>query len=194
MKKNINRLCCLLIVLVLINGCKKGPDGEIGPAGPQGVVGDKGPDGDLGKVKVIATEWYTVKEADFIKAYDPKTFTSKITFSGNKINQLTENILKDGIVLVYNKVTGDDENIYLLPFTLQYYYAWGEIMQRNYLFEASAKKMECSIKFAKHVDVNEIFIDEDFRFVFIAGASGARLKDIDFKNYEAVKKAFNLED
>jgi hypothetical protein len=184
----------LIFSLLSVLACK-GPIGEAGAVGPQGLTGDKGPKGDLTKFNVIATEWYHFTVADFIKAYDPKTFTIRVTLSGNKLNQLTDNIIKDGMILVYNRITDTPDVIYPLPFTLQRPDAATGTHQIIYSFETKAKQVDCLIKRTKNITPSaDNFIDEEFRVVIIPGPSGARLKDLDLRDYKAVKKAFNLED
>lgn len=180
----------ILFSFLILTACK-GPAGEAGPIGPQGLTGDKGATGDLSKFNVIATEWYAFKDTDFIKAYDTKTSMSKVTLSGNKLNQLTDNIIKDALILVYNRVTDTPDNIYPLPFTIQ---APEYSYQILYGFEVKPKQVDCFVKFTKNILPEEYFIGEEFRVVIIPGPSGARLKNIDLKDYAAVKKAFNLQD
>ncbi|MBA4853884.1 collagen-like protein [Emticicia sp. BO119] len=185
----------LFICLLLTVFACKGPAGEAGPIGPQGLTGDKGPTGDLTKFNVIATEWYRFTVADFIKAYDPKTFTVKVSLSGNKLNQLTDNIIKDGLVLVFNRISDTPDVIYPLPFILQRPDPVNGAHQIIYSFDTKLKQVDCLIKRTKNITPSEDnFIDEEFRVVIIPGVSGARLKSVDLRDYKAVKKAFNLED
>ncbi len=193
MKKNVYSLLILLLTVILFNACK-GPAGDPGPAGAQGPKGDTGAKGDPGSVSVITTGWIPVTQKDLIARYDAQGLIIATRFFGGQIDKLSQKILDDGIILAYNRQTINKQSVTSIPFTLDLNFMEPGL-QLSYYFEARPKEMYCYIQLSKAMkDLTPILVDEEYRFVFIPGPSGARLKDIDLSNYEAVKKAFNLTD
>ncbi len=193
MKRNVYSLLTLLLTVLLFNACK-GPAGDPGPAGTQGAKGDTGPKGDQGSVNIISTAWIPVTKQQIIARYDATGLISGSSFTGGGIEKLSQKILDDGIILVYNRETSDKQSVNSVPFTLDLNFMEPGL-QLSYYFEAKPKEVGCFIQFSKNPkDINSIFTDEEYRFIFIPGPSGARLKNIDLKDYAAVKKAFNLQD
>ncbi|RYU92817.1 collagen-like triple helix repeat-containing protein [Emticicia agri] len=193
MKKNIYSLFTLLLTVLLFNACK-GPAGDPGPAGPQGAKGDIGAKGDPGTVSIISTGWITVSEELFKASYVPEDLITNIKFTGPDIDKISQKVLDDGIILVYNRLPTSKNVINAIPYTLDLnFYEPG--LQLSYFFEARPKEVNCYIQFSKAVnDISDYVGTEEFRVVIIPGPSGLRLKNIDLRDYNAVKKAFNLED
>lgn len=193
MKRNIYSLLTLLFIAFLLNACK-GPAGDPGPIGPQGAKGDTGAKGDPGTVSVITTGWIPVTQKDMISRYDAEGLIIATRFFGGQLDKLSQKILDDGIILAYNRQTANKQSVTSIPFTLDLNFMEPGL-QLSYYFEARPKEVNCYIQLSKSVkDISPYLVDEEYRFVFIPGPSGARMKDIDFNNYEAVKKAFNLQD
>jgi hypothetical protein len=143
----------------------KGPQGEVGPQGTQGSQGIQGNAGPIGTANVIYSEWTKV------------TFTGggsdwRATISAPKI---TKEILDRGIIKTYFKFTGSDIN------EVPYVHVGVDILQT--------------------VDLGKIILTSSFngsnlfwRYVIIPGGIGARRANFDYADYEAVKKAYNIQD
>lgn len=97
MKKSI---VMLLSLMVVFSSCRRDP--VEGPRGPQGPPGPPGAGGG------IVSDIYTVRESDWI-------FEDPSYFGDIEIPDLTEDIVNNGIVLVYLKV--DDNTFTQLPLT-----------------------------------------------------------------------------
>lgn len=92
-------------------------------------------------------------------------------------------------MLAYNRVFGSPAEVWLVPF--DYYHDSNHI---TYSLRLQPKKAIIDINFSKAIDPQTYFVDEEFRIVVIPPASGARLRSINFKDYNEVKRAFNLKD
>ena len=193
MKKNVYSQLILLLTILLFNACK-GPAGDPGPAGAQGPKGDTGAKGDPGSVSVISTAWIPLTQKDMIARYDAQGLIIATKFFGGQIDKLSQKILDDGIILAYNRQTINKQSVTSIPFTLDLNFMEPGL-QLSYYFEARPKEMYTYIQLSKVIkDLTPYLVDEEYRFIFIPGPSGARIKGIDLTNYEAVKKAFNLQD
>jgi hypothetical protein len=153
------------IIIVAIISCK-GPQGEVGPQGTQGSQGIQGNAGPIGTANVIYSEWTNI------------TFTGSGSSWQAKISapKITQEILDKGLVKTYFKL---DKNVYELPLAsggLSYLYQSISIGNINLL---SNSKWSSEIP---------------WRYVIIPGGIGARRANIDYSDYEAVKKAYNIPD
>jgi len=189
MKRNAFSLLALLLGLVIFNSCK-GPVGDPGPMGPQGPKGDPGSGGSS---TILSTGWIPVTKQQAISRYDAEGLLIGSRFTGGELDKLSQKILDDGIILVYNRVAGS-QSINSVPFTLDMNYKEAGL-QLSYYFEALPKEVNCYIQFSKKLaDISPYIENEEYRIIIIPGPSGLRMKNIDLKDYEAVKKAFNLKD
>jgi len=155
--------------LALTSSCKKE-----GPAGPQGVAGTNGADGNANvqSTTVTVSGW----------SYSAPSYYTNITWSG-----ITSSINTDGAVLVY--VSNGGGGFSQLPLTM-------------YLSSTYSSTMEV-ISYTGGVTI--YWTDSDlttpatppnytFKVVAIAPAGLAAHPGIDYKNYAAVKAAFNIKD
>ncbi|MDZ7898074.1 MAG: collagen-like protein [Arcicella sp.] len=162
-----------LAIFVTLFACK-GPAGEIGPAGPTGAAGATGATGATGPAgtsasAAIYSEWITA-------TFSQTTFAATITAP-----KLTQEIVDRGSVHVYLK---GSQLVFPLPYTetdslgrVAIHLDYGIGAGRIILFTTTP------------------IPPQQFRYVLIPGgvASGRRAA-IDFNNYEAVKKEFDLKD
>ncbi|GAB3505095.1 collagen-like triple helix repeat-containing protein [Emticicia fontis] len=193
MKRTVYSLLTLLLTVLIFNSCK-GPAGDIGPAGPQGAKGDTGAKGDPGAINVLSTGWVTVSEQLYKSNYDAESLITGIKLSGGVLDKLSQKVLDDGIILVYNRQQSNKGVIVSIPYTLDFSFVEPGL-QLSYFYEAMPKEVNCYIQFSKALkDISDFVSNDEFRVIIIPGASGLRLKNIDLRNYEAVKKAFNLQD
>jgi hypothetical protein len=158
----------ILALFISLYACK-GPAGDVGPAGPAGATGATGATGPAGSSGAIYSEWIT-------PTFSSTTFSATLTAP-----KLTQEILDRGAVHVYIKGTS---LIFPLPYT--------DI--------DSLGRVPFHLDFAAGVGRIVIFTTAPvsglpFRYVLIPGSIPAgRRAAIDFNNYEAVKKEFDLKD
>lgn len=163
----------LLLPTMLIISCSKegpaGPQGDAGVQGLQGSAGQQGPPGPAGTANVIYSDWLT---------YDLKAGVySGLYYARILAPKLTQAILDKGDIKLYISSYGQ---VWPLPFTLM----------PNFYFQYS-------------LGIIDLFSPTDWdtysgykiRYVFIPGSVHARgLPTIDWNDYEAVKRYYNLPD
>lgn len=211
MKRFIGKHWYLMILLpFLVFACVE--DGETGPQGPQGEdgidgtngtdgtdglqgntgdTGDTGDQGDPGTANVIYSPW-TVFEND--RWSQPVTFINvnrrRYTISAN---DLTENILNTGVIMVYIRNSGPKQ-AYPLPLTTAINQSTHQVMA----FDAGIGFM--IVNFYNLGNTNDPGIPSEswsYRYVFIPGGtptSGSRMANIDLSDYEEVKLKYNIPD
>jgi hypothetical protein len=102
---------------------------------------------------------------------------------------LTQRTLDGGMVLVYNRLPSNKTFVNAVPFDT--YYGDNHV---TYSYAAEVGKISCYVSFSKAVDANAYFSDEEFRAVIIPPNTGARLQNVNWKDYNEVKRVLNLED
>ena len=167
----------LMVMFILLDACKaeKGDVGPIGPAGANGAngaTGAVGGTGATGTANVIYSDWISV------------TFTGSLTSCAGTITapKLTQEILDKGLVQTYFKNTiglVNSLNFYqpngATPFTLWAYNTVGKINMNGANFNPSSPTYL-------------------YRYILVPGGVGARRSAVDYADYEAVKKYYNLPD
>lgn len=185
MKASISSLCVAVILSILGFACGEAV-GPVGPPGPEGPRGPRGPQGEPGLEAVV----FEYENVDFL----PPTYNVFLEFPEFQA-------LPTDAVLVYalwdiQKVDGEIFEVWrLLPQTT---FPQDGTLVYNY----------------NHTDVDvELFLDANFgissstlgpdqldnwvmRIVIVPGQflSNGRTRAVDFSDYEAVKKQFNLPD
>ena len=106
----------------------------------------------------------------------------------DELDQITQKVLDDGIVLAYNRYVGG-KDIYLVPFD----YYDGDI-HVTYSLNIKPQSANFYVYFSKAITPKNYFYDEEYRIIVIPPASGARLASINWKDYNEVKKALGLKD
>jgi hypothetical protein len=158
----------ILALFVSLYACK-GPAGDIGPAGPTGTTGATGATGPAGTSGAIYSDWIT-------STFSQTTFAATIVAP-----KLTQDIVDKGAVHVYLK---GSTLVFPLPFT----------------DTDSLGRVAIHLDFAIGVGRIVLFTTtpippQQFRYVLIpGGVASGRKAAIDFNNYEAVKKEFDLPD
>ena len=139
-------------------------DGEVGPQGEQGATGAQGPAGPAGTANVQYSPWVTV------------TFTGSPNTGNLTAAAITQDILDKGDVRVYTKA---GNSVVSLP----YANAGATIHGRYYV-----GKIEFIASYS--------FSSLPIRYVIIPGGTSmsGRKAAIDYTDYEAVKRAYNLPD
>ncbi len=175
----------LLVSVMLGLGACEGPAGPAGEdgIGAQGPKGDKGDKGDAGTANVIYSDWknasgnWVVTEIDGIKKH---SFT--ISAPG-----LTTEIIEKGVVLVYARLSGDNNQVRQLP----YHYVGGtQVIYDLSLLSGSVKVWYTSIE-PKGVLTPTA---GQFRYVLIPGGQAAARTTYASLTYDEAKSIFNIPD
>lgn len=156
----------VIVTSLAFSGCRK--DGPVGPQGPQGPAGINGNANVLGSttLSVSSSNWI----ANGNEWYD--TFI---------LGTITQDIVDKGAVMVYEQF---NTTWVALPYTLgitgrsfDFYLGGGHIYSANADGTASANPG-----------------NQTYRFVVISASNRMTHPNVNYKNYEEVKKAFNLKD
>lgn len=169
----------------------KGDPGSTGAQGPQGTPGAQGPQGaqgPAGTANVIYSAWlnFPASSPGYMSSGAEKTWT----FGAPRV---TQEVLDKGTVLAYGKATND---VYSLPLTEifegrleSYSIVWTLGVIRFYRKYAGAGSAPASFTSSSYAGFTA------FRYVIIPGGIPAgRQAAIDYNDYEAVKKYYNLPD
>ncbi len=217
MKRNTKFLLTgLLISQILFTACK-GPAGDPGPAGKdgtngqngaagaQGVAGNAGANGAQGATGAtgtanviygnwvdmnVASYWYKLNGID--KNNPAYTYQANIGWGANFAAPITQEILDKGTILIYGKyeASNADKKVYLLPSTTLNNYKMESFagINRIYLQIIYPTTVTLSTTYSPTFSINQ------FRYVIIPGSINGRKPAIDYSDYEAVKKYYNLKD
>ena len=172
----------IMVMFILLDACKA-EKGDVGPAGANGAngtngaigatgatgatgsTGATGATGATGTANVIYSDWATV------------TFTGSGTSWSGKITapKITQDILDKGVVRAYFKFGTEvyEGNYTNIPISASMYYS----------SSIGAINMRATF--------NATYL---WRYVIIPGGVGARRAAVDYSDYEAVKKHYNLPD
>ena len=163
----------VMVMFILLDACKA-EKGEAGPAGATGANGTNGATGATGSIGATgATGTANVIYSDWANV----TFTGSGTSWSGKITapKITQDILDKGYVKAYFKFGTDvyEGNYTNVPTASSIYYFsnLGAINMRA-TFNATYP----------------------WRYIIIPGGVGARRAAVDYADYEAVKKYYNLPD
>ena len=168
-----------MAMFILLDACK-GEKGDIGPAGPTGTNGANGATGTTGAIGATgatgATGTANVSYSDWIN----------ITFVGSSNNyivnipapKLTQEILDKGDVHVYWKI---GSSIYYLPYSQTLGSTTYTIFQ---IFTVGNIKLTSSYAVSSATAIRYVIIP--------GGIAGGRKAAVDYADYDAVKKYYNL--
>lgn len=167
----------------------KAPVGDIGPqgaAGAAGTKGDKGETGQKGTFSAIVSPWVTTDKWT--------VFTTNISYlSQFSEPKLTQQILDKGLLLGFYRPAGEDESGVVLPIpdeTANYSLGMSGFMNKT--------EGNISIKLAfRSAAVRNPNLEDwnvKVRWIIVPPSSTGRLKNVDWENYNEVKKALNIQD
>lgn len=164
--KTTNKLIMglLLVSITLLNSCKKGDDGIDGKDGNANVT----------SVTLTATSW----------AWDGVNYWRHADFSGVSI--LTSDVCSTGAVMVY--FTDGSGNYIPLPISLNL----TSTVQQHWFFAYLTNKISIFYENSNLSDPNPP--PTSFKLVCIPQKSMMANPNLDLKNYNEVKKVFNLKD
>ncbi|GAB3806872.1 hypothetical protein GCM10028819_43110 [Spirosoma humi] len=166
---------CLFIVSICFQQCQPkagdpGPKGDTGATGPAGPTGATGPQGPTGTADVQYSPWISTTFSG-----SGTLFTANITAT-----PITQAVLDKADVRVYWNEGG---RILSLPYAETFGTTTFTVHQRIYV-----GRIELRASYA--------LTTQQFRYVIIPGAVavGGRRAAIDYADYQAVRKAFNIPD
>lgn len=172
--KKVKAICMALLAIVAMASCR----GPVGPQGPQGPQGNAN----------VASSTVTIRPSDW---YWDNNTSWRVDIDYEAISQ---DITDYGAVLVYME---SSQNVWRqIPFTFYY----SQVINDQECFFSSSLEVSTydngvSI-FWTESDFYDQYRPEEHRFkiVVIAANLYNSRTDVDYSNYEAVKKAFQLEE
>lgn len=164
---------CLVGMLPLLSSCDK-LKGDIGPEGPQGETGAKGDPGEpgdpAGAIQVTLDTASTDANGDLVRGFE--------------IGQANVGSVEKGVILVYAKASNA---WFAMPGPV--FFADGA---SNYTYAYAIQGINLVIQLFQ---LDEKPIKRKFqavRVVLVPAVNGRLNAEIDYKNYEEVRKAYNL--
>jgi hypothetical protein len=160
----------LLGMLPFIYSCE-GPEGPAGPEGPQGIAGEKGDPGDpAGAVQFPFDTLSTTAQGSRVLGF---TLTQQIAAS-----------VENGVILVYAKSSD-------LWFPLPGLVIFGN-EATSFTFAYEVDNLDFNLLLLETSDAPKARKFQKVRVVIVPAANGRLNAELDWKNYEEVRKALNL--
>jgi hypothetical protein len=160
----------IIASFLVLTACE-GPQGEPGPAGKDGINGTNGKDGNANVIQVT-----------FNQAFTPSTTARTFTYP----SAITTDILNSSAVLVYVQVSNNSSLIYPIP---------GLVSGDDFRYYITPSQRTLSIIRQSGTVITGI---NSVRSIIIPSNNNINgrkaLPNIDFADYEAVKKYYNLKD
>lgn len=180
----------LLVFVTSIFSCR-GDNGIDGKDGKDGVNGQAGANGNA---NVIVGDWFTPNAYTMQTVYGIRTFSYVLNDS-----KLTKEVLDKGTVLVYGNLRGyvtdiwPTDQVSLLPISLTYIYL-DVTMTDTWSVNLSPSKLKIQAVNDKN-NYSSFTPLNRFRYIIIpAGTGNKNANQIDYNDYESVKKFYNLKD
>jgi hypothetical protein len=179
--KTITRIFAMLAVmsaLIFMDACK-GEKGDVGPIGTTGAVGATGAVGGIGPVGATGTA--NVQYSEWI----PFTLTGTQSSNGTtniSLPKMTQEVLDKYLIFTYIKF-GTSNWVYSLPLSFPSGGGKDETVAiRYYLSNAM-------------ITSNASYSNTSFRYVLVpGGVPTGRKAAVDYNDYEAVKKYYDIKD
>lgn len=181
----------LLSVLVLsaflgIIGCEA-PVGDVGPqgaAGQAGEKGDKGSTGEKGAFSTTVSPWIEIKPSLWMSSGQGIINSFSIT----DLN-LTQSNIDGGLILAYYRALPDDGSSRVIALNYE---------TQNYVFKYHllTSRIFYNVIFQNERVVNPSMKDWNIlvRHIIVPPAKAGRLKSINWKDYNQVKKLLDIKD
>jgi hypothetical protein len=171
-------------VIFSVMACKA-PVGDIGPqglAGATGDKGDKGATGDKGAFSGIVSAWTEIKPTQW------KTTGTKSVFTITDAT-LTQTILDQGLILAYYRPLPEDESSAVISLA-------DETNTYLFTFKTNVGTLDYELNFKSAQVVNPSLEDWNIkvRYIIVPPAKTGRLAQVNWKDYNEVKKILNLND
>ena len=152
--------------------------GPAGTAGPTGVAGPTGANGAAGTANVIYSPWVSFPASSTTAAPYLYNFT---------VTQITQDLLEKGVVLSFVRIAGTAGPT-SETFPLPYIFPSGTTASNSEIY---ASYIVGNIKIRSTISISGV----GFRYIIIPGGIAAgRQAAVDYTDYEAVKKYYNLPD
>ena len=186
---NVKKLFLNLLLfasLLSIHSCKA-PAGDVGPQGATGAVGDKGdkgPTGDKGAFSGYASDWRVID----IPNWKLTDFKAVVTQTDA---QLTPAILDQGLILAYYRRNApflDNTAVFPMP---------DETNEFLFTFKANVGSMDYELFFKQSEPVSPsilLFWQIKVRYIIVPAAKAGRMANVNWKDYNEVKRILNLKD
>jgi hypothetical protein len=200
-------LIAMIAVAVIFTSCE-GPEGPQGPAGAkgdtgaQGTAGQTGAAGATGTANVIYSAWADIPKPTTVGitptgGEGPGTYRKQSFIPAPKV---TKDVLDNGLILVYVRSSSSSTNIGQLPFSTPFSVNGafvGTVTIRSPFLVGQISILEHwqgtgAAPSSYTSNTNHQF--GQFRYIIIPGGTKARVKGLDYSNYEAVKAYYGLED
>ncbi len=188
MKKQLIQ-CSIYFMLLGLIACSKGENGDIGPAGSAGAKGAKGSTGDLGIMDakgMVSSNWVEIKGSDWRASATLNTYFVSFTSTA-----LTADIISKGMLYTYLKTDGATNSSWALPYfsasTGLRFFSLVAMVNNEPIIQYYQTVAPPTSTFSTTNNVS-------FRFVVVPASAGARMSNVDWTNYEEVKKALNWKD
>ncbi|MCB9033782.1 MAG: hypothetical protein H6553_08090 [Chitinophagales bacterium] len=161
--KNVTRILCSLLVVLAVACSKEGP---VGPAGQDGI------DGVDGNANVMYSDWF---------ASGTWSGSSGNYYFNKSASAVTQDILDQGVVLAFAKLSSDGSNIRPLPANASGY-IW------NYVLTVGNIQFTTDFSFGTPPSVNN-----QFRYVIIPSTTHLRLsKPLTEYSYHEICTMYNI--
>jgi hypothetical protein len=182
--KNMKKLLnwgLLVVALIAVNACEgpQGPQGPAGSNGSQGPAGSQGQQGFPGTANVVYSNWAKAGTWSTVDVYGVVR-----SFVDVNAPRLTQEILDRGVVVMYVKLTTDNNQIRQLPVTV--FAQFTEELIDFSLIVSRIRVWSTPIKGPAFPSPNY-----EFRYVIIPGAQAARM-NYENLSYDDAKVMFNL--
>ena len=178
----------ILLILTLFSfffACQKGEQGDIGPAGAKGIAGVTGDKGEVGinnSKGMLVSPWVEVKAAEW-QAFGSNAFRVAFTLPA-----LTTDIANKGNVYFYMQPAGASF-VYPMPYSE----GNGAKFFGNLVNVNNTQGLYLYYGFIPALGSFKLTTDYKFRLVIIPAAARITTQ-IDWGNYESVKKYLDLKD
>lgn len=177
----------LAAALLWLSSCggKEGPVGSVGPAGPQGTTGQVGPQGPAGSANVIYSKW--VKAGNWTKTN--QFGTDRFYFDINSVTRLTQEVLDQGVVLLYAKLETENNQVRQLPVRV-----YAQFTEDNIDFTLMVNRIRVwSIPVRGPATPILPSPSHEFRYVLIPGGQAGRIS-YEKLTYAEAREMFSLPD
>jgi len=168
----------LLGSLPLLYSCDK-LKGDVGPAGPQGETGVAGPKGEKGEPGSGGGGGALQFTRDTLSTNANGTFGLGFT-----LTQENAKAIEKGVILVYAK----SNNLWFpLPGLVIF-----DQEATEYTFAYQVEKLVLSVLVLERAEKPKVRKFQSVRIVVVPASNGRLNAEVDYKNYGAVRQAFNL--
>lgn len=183
--KKIQILIYSAFLTLMVLACSKGEQGDVGPAGvagAKGAIGDKGDIGITNSKGMLYSSWFTAKTTD----WDLFAGTTNAYNIILETATLTPTIASKGGLYAYMQPIGSTV-VYPLP------YRENNVLTMYCLVNLA--NSQPGVLFGLKFDAASAKVTSEYKLRFVFVPAAARMSaDVDWNNYEDVKKYLNLND